>query len=1060
MASDSTGQTLLITDPAKVKQVANLHYQTIAGSPPTRRTTLQNMTPLWQDIYTPEESINISIYDSLLISPTDEEWSSTISALPNDKATGPSGISYEMIKNLSPSLSEYLKDIVTLCFNSGHIPSQWKDATIYPIPKPTDWNCYLKNTRPICLIETARKLMNKIMTNRLASILSAYNILRGNNYAGLPGGSCHTPIHVLESIIHDSNTYNKPLFIFLQDISKAFDSIDTNMLELAMRHLRIPQGFIKLTLNLFTNRSNRVITANGLSDPYKVKIGIDQGEVIFSLLWVIYIDPLLVALNKNNSLPYIISSTSARPQVDISTLAFMDDTTLISSSLHGLTNMLNIANEFYEMNNTKINFDKAELITNRDPCDTDNPVPLCSPPYQFGLNTSSFSITPYSPNDSFRFLGVWFSLTSNIPFVKKQCRMEYQLFANKLNRKMLTVRQLTYLHNSVLLPKVEYRMMCTILPETICRTIAAPMRKLVKHAGKFSSSLPSSFLHLDQGLQMTDLHVRIIQNHISSLTIRFNSSTTLSAIYRHRLYNLQDTLWTPSHPFDITDFSVWQHTKTFRNDLLCRTLHFAALLNISYDSSTLPLPKHVGSAYALHDKFTSNSRLYAIQLLFLKRMNIRSYAQCVDSSSTHLLPFQTIVKLYASHLKISRPPKWYTFLRSLATTNPNSISALALHAEFCIPIKDTLNKSQSVSVVSHNFSEGDTRKMWLAAKLPTDDIAFGRLNAIQTQNSQLVITHWIPTSSFLEKPTTGQICRPHNLRLTLCPGCQLNNTLVGSLHRRILPSRKKPWPCVFTCSKTNALQISNGPKNPANNVATFVHPMSHYIFAAQSLDNGSLQVYPLTISLPASVNISHQNSLTLKRLSAVIKSSPIISVLLPIASKLELSNTQTHIFYTDDAFSRSNRHSLPTICGSGFVAPSSSILPSQRTQLSFACTNWISAYKAEVMALFVLLLVIPDNTQCKVYSDCQSLINTFYKVKNNLEPAQKYRRPMYPIWNLIIEWLHLRNITLVPIKVKGHSDNTFNQHADELARQGLVSPAFVISPDDIHFSDVALTSFR
>src|SRR3954447_12292782 len=155
MSSDSTGQTLLITDPAKIKQVANLHYQTIASSPPTRRTSLQDMTLLWQNIYIPEESIDISIYDSLLISPTDEEWYSTISVLPNDKATGPSGISYEMIKNLSLSLSEYLKDIVTLCFNSGHIPSQWKDATIYPIPKLTDWNCYLKNTRPICLIETA-----------------------------------------------------------------------------------------------------------------------------------------------------------------------------------------------------------------------------------------------------------------------------------------------------------------------------------------------------------------------------------------------------------------------------------------------------------------------------------------------------------------------------------------------------------------------------------------------------------------------------------------------------------------------------------------------------------------------------------------------------------------------------------------------------------------------------------------------------------------------------------------------------------------------------------------
>src|SRR3954451_11761891 len=460
----------------------------------------------------------------------------------------------------------------------------------------------------------------------------------------------------------------------------------------------------------------------------------------------------------------------------------MDDTTLISSSIEGLINMLNLADEFYEMNNTKINFDKAELISNRDPQDPTKAASLLPSSYQCNLTSSSFSITPIPQRTPFRFLGVWFLLSNNISFVKKQCQMEYQLFANKLNRKMLTVRQLTYLYNSVLLPKVEYKMMCTILPEPICKTIAAPMRKLVKHAEKFSNSLPSSFLHLGQGLQMTNLHARIIQNHISSLTIRFNSSESLSAIYRHRLHNLQDALWTPSHPFDITDFTVWKHTKTFKNDLLCRTLHFAALLNISYDTSILSLPKHIGSAYALHDKFTSNLKLYAIQIPFLKRMNIRSYTQCIDPSGTHLLPFQTIVKLYASHLKISRPPKWYTFLRSLVTIDLNSISTLALHAEFCIPIKDILNKSQSVFVVSHNFSEGDTRKMWLAAKLPTDDIAFGHLNAIQTQNSQLVITHWIPTSSFLKKPTTGQIRRPHNLRLTLCPGCQLNNTLVGSLH--------------------------------------------------------------------------------------------------------------------------------------------------------------------------------------------------------------------------------------------------------------------------------------
>src|SRR4051812_44121141 len=118
--------------------------------------------------------------------------------------------------------------------------------------------------------------------------------------------------------------------------------------------------------------------------------------------------------------------------------------------------------------------------------------------------------------------------------------MEYQLFTNKLNRKMLTMRQLTYLHNTVLLPKVEYRMMCTIFPEPVCKTIVAPMRKIIKHTRKFSNSLPSSFLHLDQGLHMTDLYSRIVQNHASTLTTRFNTSEILSEIYHHRC--LMDSL--------------------------------------------------------------------------------------------------------------------------------------------------------------------------------------------------------------------------------------------------------------------------------------------------------------------------------------------------------------------------------------------------------------------------------------------------------------------------------------------------------------------------------------
>src|SRR5436189_4677095 len=102
------------------------------------------------------------IYNNLLTRLTDEEWSSVISSLPNGSVARLSGISYVLIKNLPNSASKYLRDFVSNCYTSHMLPSQWKDATIYPIPKPHYWKCYLNNTMSITLLYTAWKIMTKI----------------------------------------------------------------------------------------------------------------------------------------------------------------------------------------------------------------------------------------------------------------------------------------------------------------------------------------------------------------------------------------------------------------------------------------------------------------------------------------------------------------------------------------------------------------------------------------------------------------------------------------------------------------------------------------------------------------------------------------------------------------------------------------------------------------------------------------------------------------------------------------------------------------------------------
>ena len=155
---------------------------------------------------------------------------------------------------------------------------------VFPIPKPHEWKCQLKNTCPITLLEVIRKSLVKLFYNRLASILASNDVLKGGNFAGLPGGSCRDPIITLESIIHDTHVNKSPLWILSQDISKAFDSVDLNMLRFALERIKLPATVVKFILSLFMKRSNRVYTAHGIISSYRVRIGIDQGGIISPLL--------------------------------------------------------------------------------------------------------------------------------------------------------------------------------------------------------------------------------------------------------------------------------------------------------------------------------------------------------------------------------------------------------------------------------------------------------------------------------------------------------------------------------------------------------------------------------------------------------------------------------------------------------------------------------------------------------------------------------------------------------------------------------------------------------
>jgi hypothetical protein len=252
-----------------------------------------------------------------------------LTSLPNGKAASPSKISYKIIKNSSSTFKEILRLFLDKCLIVGNIPMVWNQAMVYPIPKPGDWELNLSKIRPITLLEIPRKILMKVLTNRLSNKLTnRYDILKDHNYAGLPGKSTQEPIHILNAIMEDARESKKELWILMQDMSKAYDLVNRDNLAKALKRIKLPDKFVDFISNSLNNRTNKIITEFGFTEKYKVGNGIDQGEIMSPLLWIIYYDPLFAkieSIRNEENIGYNINWKENK--INITDLAYMDDST-------------------------------------------------------------------------------------------------------------------------------------------------------------------------------------------------------------------------------------------------------------------------------------------------------------------------------------------------------------------------------------------------------------------------------------------------------------------------------------------------------------------------------------------------------------------------------------------------------------------------------------------------------------------------------------------------------------------------------------------------------------
>lgn len=115
----------------------------------------------------------------------DEELERQLKLTANNSAPGSSGIGWLILKKAWPVIKENLTNIYNACLTLGYHPVRWKEAMVVVIPKPgKDDYLVAKAHRPISLLETMSKLLEKAVAKRFQHDLVAHELVASTQFGG------------------------------------------------------------------------------------------------------------------------------------------------------------------------------------------------------------------------------------------------------------------------------------------------------------------------------------------------------------------------------------------------------------------------------------------------------------------------------------------------------------------------------------------------------------------------------------------------------------------------------------------------------------------------------------------------------------------------------------------------------------------------------------------------------------------------------------------------------------------------------------------------------------
>ena len=336
-------ENVTVTDPQDIANELCNHYSTVG-----KKLSSKIRTP---KSHNSKISMNSK---SLFMSPTTrDEILLLIDKLPSKRSSDYDNLDNVLLKQLKFEIATPLEIVFNKSLEMGIFPCLMKNAEVIPLYKNKEKDLCI-NYRPISLLMTMSKLLEKIVYKRTYNFLDTTGQLYSSQYGFRSKHSCENAISELIGQVvkgHERKEHTAAIFL---DLSKAFDTLDHGLLLKKLELYGIRGDALGWFTSYLSNRKMRVKYCGEGESTYsnwkKVTHGTPQGSCLGPLLFLIFCNDL------HQNLTYL------------SCIQFADDTTLYITNKNlrvlkaCIEHDLSIITDWFGANSLTLNINKTSLL--------------------------------------------------------------------------------------------------------------------------------------------------------------------------------------------------------------------------------------------------------------------------------------------------------------------------------------------------------------------------------------------------------------------------------------------------------------------------------------------------------------------------------------------------------------------------------------------------------------------------------------------------------------------------------------------------------------------------